>query len=48
VICQSGSRSLGATDLLIVKGFDGAISVRGGTSAWARSGRPLEAAAPGR
>jgi rhodanese-related sulfurtransferase len=42
VICQSGSRSLAATDLLIVKGFDGATSVRGGTSAWARSGRPLE------
>jgi rhodanese-related sulfurtransferase len=48
VICQSGNRSLGATDLLIVKGFDGAISVRGGTSAWVRSGRPLEVAVPGR
>ncbi len=42
VICQSGHRSLGATDFLVARGFDGAASVRGGTSAWARSGRPLE------
>ena len=41
VICQSGSRSRGATDFLIDEGFKGAVSVRGGTSAWARSGRPL-------
>lgn len=41
VICQSGNRSRGATDFLIDKGFKGAVSVRGGTGAWARSGRPI-------
>ena len=41
VICASGSRSRGATDFLVAEGFDGAVSVRGGTSAWARSGRLL-------
>jgi rhodanese-related sulfurtransferase len=41
VICASGSRSRGATDYLIAQGFEGAVSVRGGTSAWARSGRLL-------
>ena len=42
VICQSGNRSLGATDLLIERGFADAASVAGGTSAWARDGRPVE------
>ena len=42
VICQSGSRSRGATDFLVGQGFEGAVSVRGGASAWARSGRPLQ------
>ncbi|HEX5828874.1 MAG TPA: rhodanese-like domain-containing protein [Candidatus Limnocylindrales bacterium] len=41
VICASGSRSIGATDLLLAEGFEGAVSVRGGTSAWARSGRAV-------
>ena len=41
VICASGSRSRSATDYLIEQGFAGAVSVRGGTSAWSRSGRPL-------
>ena len=41
VICQSGSRSRGATNLLLDSGFEGAVSVRGGTGAWARSGRPI-------
>jgi rhodanese-related sulfurtransferase len=41
VICQSGSRSRSATDFLIAQGFEGAVSVRGGVGAWARSGRPL-------
>ncbi len=41
VICASGGRSQGATDFLIAKGFAGAVSVWGGTSAWARSGRPI-------
>jgi rhodanese-related sulfurtransferase len=42
VICESGSRSLAATDFLLSRGFEGAVSVRGGTSAWARAGRPTE------
>jgi rhodanese-related sulfurtransferase len=41
VICQSGSRSRRAADFLIDRGLEGTVSVRGGTSAWARSGRPL-------
>ena len=41
VICASGGRSQGATDFLIATGFAGAVSVWGGTSAWARSGRPI-------
>lgn len=42
VICEHGQRSLAATDYLLRYGFDGAASVRGGTSAWARGNRPLE------
>lgn len=42
VICQSGNRSLAATDLLLARGFEGTVSVKGGTSAWARSGRRLD------
>lgn len=41
VICASGNRSSAMTDLLRGAGFD-AVSVAGGTSAWTRSGRPLE------
>jgi rhodanese-related sulfurtransferase len=37
VICESGSRSLAATDFLLGQGFDGVVSVRGGTGAWART-----------
>ena len=42
VICASGSRSRGATQILVAQGFEGVVSVRGGTGAWARGGRPLE------
>lgn len=42
VICESGSRSRVATDFLLGQGFEGTVSVRGGTSAWARAGRPIE------
>ena len=42
IICESGSRSLAATDFLLTSGFEGAASVRGGTDAWARTNRPLE------
>lgn len=42
VICASGNRSGAMTDYLRRAGFD-AWSVAGGTSAWARSGRPVVA-----
>lgn len=42
VICEHGSRSLVGADFLLRSGLPGAVSVRGGTSAWVRSGRPLE------
>ena len=41
VICASGSRSKSATSYLLDQGFEGTVSVRGGTGAWARSGRPI-------
>jgi rhodanese-related sulfurtransferase len=41
VICASGSRSGHATNYLLSQGFEGAVSVRGGTIAWARSGRAI-------
>jgi len=44
VICESGTRSLAATDYLLSQGFEGAASVKGGTSAWAHAGRPIERA----
>jgi rhodanese-related sulfurtransferase len=41
VICQSGGRSVQATDLLRAVGVD-AVNVLGGTSAWMDSGRAVE------
>jgi rhodanese-related sulfurtransferase len=41
VICASGNRSSHATDYLLAQGFEGTVSVRGGTNAWARSGRAI-------
>ena len=40
VICASGNRSGAMTDYLVHAGFD-ALSVAGGTAAWATSGRPV-------
>jgi rhodanese-related sulfurtransferase len=45
LVCASGNRSAAMTDLLRAAGYD-AYSVAGGTSAWARSGRPVETGAP--
>jgi thioredoxin 1 len=42
VICEHGNRSQAATDYLLRLGFEGAVSVRGGTSVWAHTSRPLE------
>ena len=41
VICATGSRSAKATNYLLEQGFQGAVSVSGGTTAWARSGRAI-------
>ncbi|QYJ02794.1 rhodanese-like domain-containing protein [Nocardioides panacisoli] len=41
VICASGNRSSAMTDVLAGAGF-AAVNVRGGTQAWADSGRPVE------
>ncbi len=45
VICASGGRSAQAAQYLHGAGFD-ARPVAGGTSAWTRSGRPVETGAP--
>ena len=45
LVCASGNRSAAMTDLLRAAGYD-AYSVSGGTSSWARSGRPVETGAP--
>ncbi|MFI6408680.1 rhodanese-like domain-containing protein [Streptomyces sp. NPDC050548] len=42
VICASGNRSRTAADRMTSRGLD-AYSVAGGTSAWARAGRPVAA-----
>lgn len=42
VICELGGDSLAAADFLLRNGFPETASVRGGTSAWVRSNRPLE------
>jgi rhodanese-related sulfurtransferase len=44
VICQSGGRSTQAAQLLDRAGID-VRNVAGGTSAWVRSGRPVEVGA---
>jgi rhodanese-related sulfurtransferase len=45
VICASGARSAQAAQILQRAGVD-ARTVAGGTSAWIRSGRPVETGAP--
>jgi rhodanese-related sulfurtransferase len=41
VVCASGNRSSAMADVLTANGFD-AMNFAGGTSAWIRSGRPIE------
>ena len=41
VICASGNRSAEVTNYLTSAGFD-AASVAGGTTAWAKAGRPIQ------
>ena len=41
IICEHGNRSLAVADFLSRRGLD-AVSVRGGTTAWIRSGRAVE------
>jgi rhodanese-related sulfurtransferase len=47
VICEHGNRSLVAAQYLRSRGFVGAASVRGGTSAWVRGDLPVEIGQPG-
>lgn len=42
IVCEHGQRSYAATQYLLRLGFHNAVSVRGGTDAWVRSGRPVE------
>ena len=42
VICEHGQRSLAGAEFLQSRGFEGVASVKGGTTAWARTERPLE------
>jgi rhodanese-related sulfurtransferase len=42
VICESGHRSVAGAEFLLGQGFAGAVSVAGGTGAWARTNRPTE------
>lgn len=44
LVCASGNRSAAMASLLAAHGHD-AVNVVGGTSAWVRSGRPLEVGA---
>lgn len=46
VICAAGSRSLAAVEALNRAGWD-AVSVAGGTMAWAAEGRPVTSGPPG-
>lgn len=41
LICASGNRSGAVADVLAARRFD-AVNVLGGTTAWIRSGRPVE------
>jgi rhodanese-related sulfurtransferase len=45
VVCASGNRSAAMAEVLVSAEYD-AYSVPGGTTAWARSGRPIETGAP--
>ena len=42
VICEHGHRSLAGAEYLKNRGFEGVVSVRGGTDAWARSHRLVD------
>jgi rhodanese-related sulfurtransferase len=42
VICEHGERSLVAAHYLLARGFEGTVSVSGGTAGWVRGNRPLE------
>ena len=46
VICQTGSRSKKAADILKGAGFNNVLNVSGGTAAWQAAGLPMETASP--
>ena len=41
LICQSGKRSLGASEIFQAAGYDNVINVMGGTQAWQATGLPI-------
>jgi rhodanese-related sulfurtransferase len=41
VICQSGRRSVAASEVLVKQGFKEVINVAGGTAAWIEQGLPV-------
>lgn len=45
LICWSGNRSGAMCDLVSAAGYE-AVNVGGGTAAWIRAGRPVEAGTP--
>jgi glyoxylase-like metal-dependent hydrolase (beta-lactamase superfamily II)/rhodanese-related sulfurtransferase len=46
VVCEVGQRSLRAAQFLKQVGFTDIASLKGGTSAWQKAGRPVEARSP--
>jgi rhodanese-related sulfurtransferase len=46
VICLSGRRSLGGTDILLDTGFEKVYCLQGGLQAWAEAGYPLAGTLP--
>ncbi|MBK7394233.1 MAG: hypothetical protein IPI64_13195 [Chloracidobacterium sp.] len=46
VICQTGSRSRKAADILKSAGFNNVLNVSGGTVAWQAAGLPMETTSP--
>ena len=42
MICQSGRRSMAASQTLVKHGFTGVVNIEGGTGAWIALGQPVE------
>lgn len=46
IICQTGSRSKKAAEILTDAGFNNVLNIVGGTVAWQKAGLPMETKAP--